>query len=225
MVTEMGLSVATVYGNLAPEVRRAQAERFREGSADLVIATDSISMGLNLPIARIVMTTTVKFNGVEEEEILASLARQIAGRAGRYGVHEEGLVADFDDDTTEVMRALLKEKVAPLSATGFSVAPSLEHLHRIAAVLSSSAACRAAYSSAEYGRRCLPWPDLNTVVAVTSRGSVRLLSLCKAPSSAVSSCQHHYVPVGRPCARCQPLLIRLHRCKWHTSLHVSEAIR
>ena len=134
MITEMGLSVATVYGNLAPEVRRAQAERFRDGSADVVVATDALAMGLNMPIKRIVMTTTVKYNGVEEEEISASLARQIAGRAGRYGVHEEGLVAGYDDDTHQVMRALLKEKIAPLSATGFSVAPSLEHLHRIAAV-------------------------------------------------------------------------------------------
>lgn len=134
MVTEMGLSVATIYGNLAPEVRRAQAERFRDGSADVVIATDALSMGLNMRIARVVMTTTVKFNGVEEEEISASLARQIAGRAGRYGVHEEGLVAGYDDETHEVMRALLKEKIAPLSATGFSVAPSLEQLHRISAV-------------------------------------------------------------------------------------------
>jgi ATP-dependent RNA helicase SUPV3L1/SUV3 len=134
MVTEIGLSVATIYGNLAPEVRRAQAERFRDGSADVVIATDALSMGLNMRIARIVMTTTTKFNGVEEEEISASLARQIAGRAGRYGVHDEGLVAGYDDETHEVMRALLKEKIAPLSATGFSVAPSLEHLHRISAV-------------------------------------------------------------------------------------------
>jgi ATP-dependent RNA helicase SUPV3L1/SUV3 len=134
LITEMGLSVATVYGNLAPEVRRAQAERFRDGTADVVVATDALAMGLNMPIARIVMTTTVKYNGVEEEEIPASLARQIAGRAGRYGVHEEGLVAGYDDDTHEVMRALLKEKIAPLSATGFAVAPSIEHLHRIAAV-------------------------------------------------------------------------------------------
>lgn len=134
MITERGLSVATIYGNLAPEVRRAQAERFRDGSADVVVATDALSMGLNMRIARVVMTTTVKFNGIEEEEISASLARQIAGRAGRYGVHEEGLVAGYDDDTHEVMRALLKEKIAPLSTTGFSVAPSLEHLHRISAV-------------------------------------------------------------------------------------------
>lgn len=134
MITELGLAVATVYGNLSPEVRRAQAERFREGQADIVVGTDAIAMGLNLPISRIVMTTAVKYNGVEEEEISAALARQIAGRAGRYGVHEEGFVAGYDDDTHEVMRSLLKEKVPPVPASGFAVAPSLEQLHRISAV-------------------------------------------------------------------------------------------
>lgn len=134
MVTEKGLSVATVYGNLSPEVRRAQAERFREGQADIVVGTDALAMGLNMPIARIVMTTTVKYNGYEEEEIPAALAKQIAGRAGRYGVHEEGFVAGYDDDTHQVMRALMKEKIPPVAATGFAVAPSLEQLHRIAAV-------------------------------------------------------------------------------------------
>ena len=134
MITELGLSVSTVYGNLSPEVRRAQAERFRDGRADIVVGTDALAMGLNMPIQRIVMTTAVKYNGVEEEEISAALARQIAGRAGRYGVHEEGFVAGYDDDTHEVMRALLREKAAPLGSSGFAVAPSIEHLHRIANV-------------------------------------------------------------------------------------------
>ncbi|MBY0242542.1 MAG: RNA helicase [Burkholderiaceae bacterium] len=138
MVTDMGLSVATVYGNLSPEVRRAQAQRFRDGTADVVVGTDAIAMGLNLPISRIVMTTTVKYNGREEEEIPSALARQIAGRAGRFGIHEEGLVAGYDEDTHQVMRALLKEKPAPLNATGFSVAPTLEHLHLISSVTSET---------------------------------------------------------------------------------------
>jgi len=133
-ITEKGLSVATVYGNLSPEVRRAQAERFREGQADIVVGTDALAMGLNMPIARIVMTTSVKYNGYEEEEISAALARQIAGRAGRYGVHEEGFVAGYDEDTHTVMRALMKEKIPPVPATGFAVAPSLEQLHRISSV-------------------------------------------------------------------------------------------
>ncbi|WP_338758603.1 helicase-related protein [Massilia sp. METH4] len=134
MVAEMGHSVATVYGNLSPEVRRAQAQRFRDGEADIVVGTDAIAMGLNMPIQRIVMTSTVKFNGYEEEEIPAPLARQIAGRAGRYGIHEEGLVAGYDPESHEVMRSLLKEKPVPMNASGFAVAPTLEHLHRIAAV-------------------------------------------------------------------------------------------
>ncbi len=134
MITENGFSVATLYGNLSPEVRRAQAARFRDGSADIVVGTDAIAMGLNLPIERIVMTTAIKYNGVDEEEISASLARQIAGRAGRYGVHEEGFVAGYDDETHQVIRSLLKEKILPVASTGFAVAPSLEQLHRIASV-------------------------------------------------------------------------------------------
>ncbi|MGZ3184748.1 MAG: helicase-related protein [Telluria sp.] len=139
MVTELGLAVATVYGNLSPEVRRAQAQRFRDGTADVVVGTDAIAMGLNLPISRVIMTSTVKFNGVEEEEIPAALARQIAGRAGRFGIHEEGLVAGYDDETHEVMRALLREKPTPLNTSGFAVAPTLEHLHRISAVTGETA--------------------------------------------------------------------------------------
>ena len=142
MITEKGLSVATVYGNLSPEVRRAQAARFREGQADIVVGTDAIAMGLNLPIQRVVLTTATKFNGVEEEEIPAALARQIAGRAGRFGVHEEGFVAGFDPDTHHVVRSLLKEKIPPVAPTGFSVAPSLEHLHRIAAVTGEQSLAR-----------------------------------------------------------------------------------
>jgi ATP-dependent RNA helicase SUPV3L1/SUV3 len=134
MITEIGMSVATVYGNLSPEVRRAQAARFRDGSADVVVGTDAIAMGLNLPIQRVVMTTADKYNGHEEEELSAALVKQIAGRAGRYGVHEEGFVAGYDDRTHEVIRSLLREKVPPVPAQGFSVAPTLEHLNRISSV-------------------------------------------------------------------------------------------
>jgi ATP-dependent RNA helicase SUPV3L1/SUV3 len=134
MITDKGLSVATVYGNLSPEVRRAQAERFRDGQADIVVGTDALAMGLNMPIARIVMTTTVKYNGVEEEEISAALAKQIAGRAGRYGVHDEGFVVGYDDETHQVMRSLMKEKIPAVATSGFAVAPSLEQLHRISSV-------------------------------------------------------------------------------------------
>ena len=42
-------SVAVIYGNLPPEVRLRQAERFASGEAEICVATDAIGMGLNLP--------------------------------------------------------------------------------------------------------------------------------------------------------------------------------
>jgi ATP-dependent RNA helicase SUPV3L1/SUV3 len=131
LATEAGLSVSTVYGNLSPEVRRAQAERFREGKTDVVVGTDAIAMGLNLPIERVVFTTASKFNGVDEEELPAALAKQIAGRAGRFGIHEAGYFAGFDCETHAVVKALLKEKIDVLPSRGFYVAPTLEHLYKI----------------------------------------------------------------------------------------------
>jgi ATP-dependent RNA helicase SUPV3L1/SUV3 len=86
--------VATIYGALSPEVRRAEARRFRDtGEADILIATDAIGLGLNLPISRIVFSTLEKWDGTARRALNASEVRQIGGRAGRFGHHEEGIVA------------------------------------------------------------------------------------------------------------------------------------
>ena len=83
-------SVSVLYGNLSPEVRRAEAKRFREGKSDILIATDAIAMGLNLPIKTLLFTTDMKFDGKEKRKITPNEVIQIAGRAGRYGHHEIG---------------------------------------------------------------------------------------------------------------------------------------
>jgi ATP-dependent RNA helicase SUPV3L1/SUV3 len=192
MITEMGLSVATVYGNLSPEVRRAQAARFRNGEADIVVGTDAIAMGLNLPIERVVMTTSDKYNGYEEDEIPAALARQIAGRAGRFGVHEEGFVAGYDDETHNVIRSLLKEKVTPVPAQGFSVAPTLEHLNRIAAVTGEQSLAkllmRFAYN--------IDVPDGFFAPRITEEQSERALWLDTLPLSLAAKFTLSLVPIS-----------------------------
>jgi ATP-dependent RNA helicase SUPV3L1/SUV3 len=82
--------VSVLYGNLSPEVRREEAKRFREGQSDILIATDAIAMGLNLPIKHLLFTTDTKFDGVEKRKLTPNEVIQIAGRAGRYGHHEVG---------------------------------------------------------------------------------------------------------------------------------------
>lgn len=91
----MNRRVACVYGALSPEVRRAEARRFREGEADILIATDAIGLGLNLgPLARVVFSALEKWDGKERRRLSAAEIKQIGGRAGRYGNgHEAGIVA------------------------------------------------------------------------------------------------------------------------------------
>lgn len=84
--------VSVIYGNLSPEVRREEAKRFREGESDILIATDAIAMGLNLPIKTILFTADSKFDGVENRPLTPNEVIQIAGRAGRYGHHEKGYI-------------------------------------------------------------------------------------------------------------------------------------
>lgn len=90
---ERGRRVAVVYGALSPEVRRAEARRFNTGEADILIATDAIGMGLNLSIRRVVFAALRKFDGRQTRELTVQEVKQIGGRAGRYGRHEEGIVS------------------------------------------------------------------------------------------------------------------------------------
>lgn len=88
-----GRRVAVVYGALSPEVRRAEAQRFNSGAADIMIATDAIGMGLNLSIKRVVFAALKKFDGKQTRDLTVQEVKQIGGRAGRYGKHEVGTVA------------------------------------------------------------------------------------------------------------------------------------
>jgi ATP-dependent RNA helicase SUPV3L1/SUV3 len=88
-----GRRVAVVYGALSPEVRLAEAARFRHGQADILVATDAIGMGLNLPIRRVVFSSLRKFDGKGSRDLKSQEVKQIGGRAGRFGQHEEGIVA------------------------------------------------------------------------------------------------------------------------------------
>ncbi|GAA6059376.1 hypothetical protein JCM10212_003274 [Sporobolomyces blumeae] len=82
-----GLRVAVAYGGLPPEVREEQARAFNAGEYDVLVASDAVGMGLNLKIRRIVFESLHKWDGTAEIRLPTPQIKQIAGRAGRYGVH------------------------------------------------------------------------------------------------------------------------------------------
>ena len=139
---ERGHSIAVIYGALSPEVRRAEARRFREGTADVLIATDAIGMGLNLPIKRIVLSTTRKFDGREERELNGSEIRQIGGRAGRFGMHEEGRVAVLEGENIGPVRRALTSKPPEPEDPRPWISPNLTHVEAIGRELETTSLAR-----------------------------------------------------------------------------------
>lgn len=81
---ELDFKVSIVYGRLSPEVRREQARKFDEGETDIMVSTDAIAMGMNLPVKRIVFSALSKFVDNKELPLTFSEIKQIAGRAGRF---------------------------------------------------------------------------------------------------------------------------------------------
>jgi ATP-dependent RNA helicase SUPV3L1/SUV3 len=89
---ERGVSCSLIYGSLPPETRRMQFEKFLSGETKIIVSTDAIGMGVNLPIKRVVFLENEKFDGIQVRELLSTEIKQIAGRAGRKGIYEEGFV-------------------------------------------------------------------------------------------------------------------------------------
>ena len=126
--------VSVVYGNLSPEVRREEARKFREGESDILVATDAIAMGLNLPIKTILFARDNKFDGLRRRELTATEVLQISGRAGRYGIEEYGYVGALESGALQTISDRFHTPLPDIELP-FSVMASMEHVLLIGEIL------------------------------------------------------------------------------------------
>ncbi|KAG9318066.1 P-loop containing nucleoside triphosphate hydrolase protein [Chiua virens] len=114
-----GLRCAVAYGRLPPEVRSEQAALFNDPQSgyDVIVASDAVGMGLNLKIKRVVFETLHKFDGQERRPLSISQIKQIAGRAGRYGLHGQpgGFVTTLYEEDIPTLRRALATPAPPLT--------------------------------------------------------------------------------------------------------------
>ena len=94
-----GFKASVIYGALPPIARRNEVARYLSGETNVIVATDAIGMGISLPIRRIVFAETQKFDGKEQRYLNGSEVRQIAGRAGRFGMFDLGEVLSMNSDS------------------------------------------------------------------------------------------------------------------------------
>lgn len=103
---ENGVQASVIYGDLPPEVRKMQYHDFINQQNIILVSTDAIGMGVNLPIRRIIFMNFQKFDGEEERWLTSQEVKQIAGRAGRKGMYEVGYVCSYGRGYS-----FLKEKI------------------------------------------------------------------------------------------------------------------
>ena len=102
------IKTSIIYGSLPYSTRKKQFDRFLSGETEVIVCTDAIGMGVNLPIKRIVFLETRKYDGVSMRKLRVSEIKQIAGRAGRKGIYDKGYVAATKD--IDLIRDALKVK-------------------------------------------------------------------------------------------------------------------
>ncbi len=115
-----GHPTSIIYGALPYPARRMQMERFLNHETELLVATDAVGMGLNLPIRRIIFTTDKKFDGRKSRELRPAEVQQIAGRAGRMGMYDTGYVSSLSG--SDVIAEGMRSRVQPITKAmlGFS---------------------------------------------------------------------------------------------------------
>lgn len=84
--------VGVLYGALPPATRREVIERFTTGDLEVLVTTDVIGHGINVPATTVLFAETTKFDGTEMRPLRTWETAQIAGRAGRYGLTGHGRV-------------------------------------------------------------------------------------------------------------------------------------
>ncbi|KAI4184220.1 MAG: hypothetical protein L6R41_004902 [Letrouitia leprolyta] len=97
------------HSGLLPILKETIEILFQEGLIKVLFATETFSIGLNMPAKTVVFTSVRKFDGVQQRWVSPSEFVQMSGRAGRRGLDDRGIVIMMIDEKMEP--AIAKEIV------------------------------------------------------------------------------------------------------------------
>ena len=80
------------HAGMLPKYRRLVEKLSQTGLLKIICGTDTLGVGINVPIRTVLMTGLAKFDGTKQRVLKSREFHQIAGRAGRAGYDTEGTV-------------------------------------------------------------------------------------------------------------------------------------
>ncbi len=105
------------HAGMLPRYRRLVEQLAQRGLLRLICGTDTLGVGINVPIRTVVLTALTKFDGEKMRRLSAREFHQIAGRAGRAGFDTEGDVIALAPEH-EVENAKQNAKTLAKAAAG-----------------------------------------------------------------------------------------------------------
>ena len=107
------------HGGLLPILKEVVEIMFGEGLLKCLFATETFSMGLNMPAKTVVFTQCRKYDGKEFRWITSGEYIQMSGRAGRRGLDARGIVIQMLNEKMEPQscKDILYGKADPLFST------------------------------------------------------------------------------------------------------------
>ena len=97
------------HAGMLPKYRRLVELLAQAGLLKLICGTDTLGVGINVPIRTVLLTSLSKYDGVRPRLLTAREFHQIAGRAGRAGFDSAGTVAvQAPDHVVANLKALAK---------------------------------------------------------------------------------------------------------------------
>lgn len=80
------------HAGMLPKYRRLVERLAQKGLLKIICGTDTLGVGINVPIRTVLMTGLAKYDGQRQRILKSREFHQIAGRAGRAGYDTEGTV-------------------------------------------------------------------------------------------------------------------------------------
>jgi len=103
------LGIGVHHAGMLPRYRRLVEQLTQEGLLSVVCGTDTLGVGINVPIRTVVFTSLTKFDGERMRHLTAREFHQIAGRAGRAGYDTLGeVIVQAPDHVIENAKALAR---------------------------------------------------------------------------------------------------------------------
>jgi superfamily II RNA helicase len=97
------------HAGMLPRYRRLVEQLAQAGLLKVICGTDTLGVGINVPIRTVVLTGLTKFDGSRQRLLKAREFHQIAGRAGRAGYDTAGtVVVQAPDHVVENHKAVQK---------------------------------------------------------------------------------------------------------------------